>query len=294
MANSKSTTSRRRKTNKQAAGNALTPAKQWPATIPAKLRRRLIRDQVQFLRRSAEELGTYETAFGWLCDGTMMVGDVQRPGYHVTLRIVNDALWQVMEKTVSAHLVPRRSDSGGRSMSRRNRPALAFPKPKGAIDKARPAEQLNDPLPPAERRILQHIADHADLIDVEGPTPCGSVEAVWLLVWLPPVMLDQLSQFEAWSADLEPDSDREPETDDDDRPDDEPNVDDEPDTDTEPLPGCAVTAEQRARYRANHPYIGTVSGCRSGGASHEAQNSRRSAVVGHGAEDTARGLRRTL
>jgi hypothetical protein len=56
-----------------------------------------------------------------------------------------------------------------------------------------------DPLAPAERQVLHHIAETADMITVDG--------AAWLLVPAPAALLDVLADLGADKADLEPDQD---------------------------------------------------------------------------------------
>ena len=75
-----------------------TPAKVWPATIPPKLRARVLRDQTRFLSRLVADLGDCTQAIDWLCDGQMLTGDVQRPGYHTAQKVVSDALCRATDK----------------------------------------------------------------------------------------------------------------------------------------------------------------------------------------------------
>jgi len=113
---------------------------------------------------------------------------------------------------------------GGAGMS------AAHPKPQGALDRVRDLEtgrfDAGRDVTPAERELLRHIADHADIV-AETPRPdlirYGTV--VWLLVPLPRRLLEMLAEFEA--DEREADTDREPDVDR------EPDIDDEDDGDRE-------------------------------------------------------------
>ena len=114
----------------------------------------------------------------------------------------------------------------------RIRKATLLPKPRGAIAKALNHLYATDPRQasacPMERRMLDYIAEHADLIDLALPTqleeeldePIGA-RARWLLLPSPAWLLDALATHGAEREDHEPDEDVEA------------DADDEPDSDTE-------------------------------------------------------------
>lgn len=56
-----------------------------------------------------------------------------------------------------------------------------------------------------DRKALRHIVNHADVLEVQG--------RYWILVQASPLLLEQLSEFEAEFEDCEDDLCDEPETD---------------------------------------------------------------------------------
>lgn len=111
------------------------------------------------------------------------------------------------------------------------RAATPHPKPEGAIEKiyneqaGRYGPRLD--LSPLERQALRHIADTADLLDVETPQEHGRGAARWLLIEVPPWLLQVLAEFESERAELEGGADAEPDTDCEDGADAEPDRDGE-------------------------------------------------------------------
>jgi len=90
-----------------------------------------------------------------------------------------------------------------------------FPKPQGALDRIYDLEAGRfdaSGVTPAERELLRHIADEADIV-AETPNPDlrRYRPVVWLLVPLPRQLLDMLAEFE--TDEREADTDREPDRD---------------------------------------------------------------------------------
>jgi hypothetical protein len=111
------------------------------------------------------------------------------------------------------------------------RKATAFPKPQGAIA----AAYGGDGDTTRETALLRHIVAYGDVIDTEHVLVDGGVaRGRWLLVPLPLAMLDELAEFEAAHADLEPDVG-----------DFEPGSDKEHDVDAEPSLGARLELDQR-------------------------------------------------
>ena len=94
------------------------------------------------------------------------------------------------------------------------RKALLHPKPKGALARFRALThnlaEDGPPRLPIDLRTLEHIADHADYLDLPVPKTAALWECVgWLLVPVPAWLVDALAGFAAHSEDLEPAEDME-------------------------------------------------------------------------------------
>lgn len=148
---------------------------------------------------------------------------------------------------------------------RRINAALKCPKPKGAIARVwRHEGGMLDGGPavhPVELRLLAHIANTGDVLDVPAMRlEYDACPVRWLLVPMPEQLLDRLAAFGAEREDLEPDhdgeadADREPDVDDENGADEE-RADVRPDTMhrmglDDDGPELQITPEQRQRYRA--------------------------------------------
>lgn len=97
----------------------------------------------------------------------------------------------------------------------RIRKVTPFPKPAGAIAKARAyGEGATHQVTAREVALLRYIAEHADFIDKPVPvSERGAMPGCWLLVPMPNRLLSLLFAFEAELADLEDGADDEPDDD---------------------------------------------------------------------------------
>jgi hypothetical protein len=154
--------------------------------------------------------------------------------------------------TKAVHWTPRRINA-----------ALKCPKPAGAIAKVYHfdgGDILRPRARPSDIELLDHLANHADLLDVPARTlDCFGRSVRWLLVPMPDELLSRLAEFGADIEDHEPDHDREADADREPDEDDEADgVEERADVRPESMDRCGfpyhegpelvVTAAQRQRY----------------------------------------------
>lgn len=136
--------------------------------------------------------------------------------------------------------------------------AMLCPKPKDAVAKAMAYEHGTlarwSFVPDQERRLLDFIASHADLLDL--PAPHGTSwpgPVAWLLVPAPLWLLEGLAQVGADREDLETTEDAEPDQDGEAGSDDEPDQDGGDNGDDEPSAGWACWAPDWQPYHLCPP-----------------------------------------